>query len=92
MATTNYVDTSIVITRPLAKFEYAKIIWQTVRFSRQFHSLTAKHVGIAKLMERTIMPLLISDVYISTLATTDERVAQRPAKVEVAWEVDRSHP
>jgi hypothetical protein len=38
------------------------------------------------------MLLLISDVCISTLATTDERVAQGPAKVEVAWEVDRSHP
>lgn len=48
MATTNYTDTSIAITQLLAKFEYARIIWQTVRFSRQFHSLTAKHVGITK--------------------------------------------
>lgn len=47
---------------------------------------------LTNLMERTIMLLLISDVHISTLARTDEGVARRPTKVEVAREVERSHP
>jgi hypothetical protein len=84
MATTNYIDTSIAITQLFAQFGYAKIIQQTARFSRRFHSLAANHVEITKFMEPTIMLLLISDVYISTLARTNGGSAQGPAKVELA--------
>ena len=55
-------------------------------------SPTAKHVATARRMVQTTTQPHTLDVPISTPARISEVVAEKSAKDEVVWEVEKSHP
>ena len=55
-------------------------------------SPTVKHVATTRLMVPTIMQPRTLDVRISSPVRISEVVAEKSAKDEAAWGVERSHP
>ena len=91
-ASMSYVDMSNAIIRLIAECGYAKTAYWKVGLVLSCLSPAAKHVATARRMVPTTTQPRTLDVRISSPARISEVVAEKSAKDEVVWEVEKSHP
>jgi len=92
MANMSYADTSIAIIQLIAKSGYAKPARRKTDLALSYHSPIAKHVATTRRMAPTTTQPHTLDVRISSPVRTSEVAAEKSAKDEAVWEVEKSHP